>query len=168
MKIFVQKNGEQLGPYTLELVNGLLAQDSLKSTYPAWHEGMSDWVALSQIEGVVDVCSSVPPTFEPAKFNSDVPAPSLEKPSAIKRFLPVIILIVSPIIGLVLGGIVAAGMYPMPEIIDTPDVDVIRERSNQGIAVIEKRMNVQVVGFFGCAAIGIIVAIRRYKSNKIK
>jgi hypothetical protein len=75
MQIFVQKDGQQLGPYTLDQVNEYLAQGSLQATDPAWHEGLADWCPLNQIAGVVDASSPAPPAFDSAAFSPNAAAP---------------------------------------------------------------------------------------------
>ena len=70
MQIFIQKDGQQSGPYTLDQVNEYLAQDSLQATDPAWHKELADWCPLDQIDGVVVADSSSPPPFDPNTFKS--------------------------------------------------------------------------------------------------
>ena len=41
-----------MGPYTVDQINEHLAQGSLLPTDNAWHEGLPDWVPVSQISGV--------------------------------------------------------------------------------------------------------------------
>ena len=65
MLIHINKDGQQYGPYTIDQVNEYLAQGSLQTTDPAWHDGMAEWCPLSQIAGVVDPNSPTPPSFDP-------------------------------------------------------------------------------------------------------
>ena len=53
MEIYIHRDGQQQGPYTLEQVNTFLAEGSLQATDLAFHEGLADWVPLSQVSGVV-------------------------------------------------------------------------------------------------------------------
>ena len=41
-----------MGPYTVDQINEYLAQGSLLPTDYAWHEGLPDWVPVTQISGV--------------------------------------------------------------------------------------------------------------------
>ena len=41
-----------MGPYTVDQINEYLAQGSLLPTDYAWHEGLPDWVPVTQITGV--------------------------------------------------------------------------------------------------------------------
>lgn len=75
MQIFVQKNGQQLGPYKLDQVNEYLAQGSLHATDPAWHDGLNNWCPLTEIAGVADPNSPAPPAFDPARFDANSPPP---------------------------------------------------------------------------------------------
>ncbi len=84
MQVFINKDGQQYGPYTLDQVNEYLVQGSLQATDPAWHEGMADWCPLNQIAGVVDASSPAPPAFDPAAFNPNAAAP----PAAVQSDVP--------------------------------------------------------------------------------
>jgi hypothetical protein len=94
MQIFVQKNGQQLGPYSFDQVNEYLAQGSLLATDPAWHDELTGWTPLNQIVGVVDPGSPAPPAFNPATFNPNAPAPPVAAqstdPSTAPHVAPVI------------------------------------------------------------------------------
>lgn len=50
--IHLARDGTQLGQFTLEQVNGMLTAGQLKPTDLAWREGLSGWLALSELEGV--------------------------------------------------------------------------------------------------------------------
>ena len=49
MQIHIDRNGQQMGPYTWEEVQSYLAQGSLLPTDNAWYEGLEGWVPLSQL-----------------------------------------------------------------------------------------------------------------------
>lgn len=53
MTLFVTKNGQQLGPYSLEQVQNLVANGTLVASDWAWYEGAPDWVQITQIPGFV-------------------------------------------------------------------------------------------------------------------
>ena len=48
MQIYVGKNGQQLGPFTLDEVNSKLADGTFVGTDLAWFEGAAGWAPLSQ------------------------------------------------------------------------------------------------------------------------
>lgn len=51
MQIYLARNNEQAGPYTLEQVNRMLASGQVVLTDLAWHEGMANWQPLQQLTG---------------------------------------------------------------------------------------------------------------------
>ena len=53
MKIYLYKNDEQFGPYTLEQVQAFIETKSFRPTDSAWYEGGEYWTTLSQVPGVV-------------------------------------------------------------------------------------------------------------------
>lgn len=58
--------GHQEGPYSLEQINAYLASGKLRDTdYWAWHEGLTEWVPLYDVEGVTPP-KAAPPTRKPA------------------------------------------------------------------------------------------------------
>ena len=58
MEIYVNKNGQQMGPFSMEVVRSLVAGGTVAENDWAWYEGQSDWVPLNQIPGF----SAVAPT----------------------------------------------------------------------------------------------------------
>jgi len=53
MQLFVMKNGERLGPFSLEEVNRQLAAGTLEPADEAWYEGAPGLRALSSVTGVI-------------------------------------------------------------------------------------------------------------------
>jgi len=53
MDIYINRGGQQGGPYSLDKINECLARGSMQSTDLAFHEGLSDWIPLSQVDGVI-------------------------------------------------------------------------------------------------------------------
>ena len=66
-----------MGPYTVEQINEYLAQGSLLPTDYAWHEGLPDWVFLTEISGVT--LSATPPPFNPTNSKDKEPCIHCEK-----------------------------------------------------------------------------------------
>jgi len=60
MAIYITKNGQQLGPYSMAEVQNLLRSGTLDITELAWQEGLPDWVPLHQIPGFVFVPPAPP------------------------------------------------------------------------------------------------------------
>ncbi len=46
MQIYVNKNGQQSGPYTQEQLQQYLAMGDLAAEDLAWHEGLPEWVMV--------------------------------------------------------------------------------------------------------------------------
>ena len=53
MDIYIQKNGQNLGPYSIAQVNQYIGQGQLSHNDLAFHDGLTNWVPLSSIEGTL-------------------------------------------------------------------------------------------------------------------
>ncbi len=51
MQIYLARNNEQAGPYSLEQINAMLANMQIVLSDLAWHEGMAEWLPLGQLTG---------------------------------------------------------------------------------------------------------------------
>ncbi len=49
MQIYLARNNEQAGPYSLEQVNQMLASNQVVLSDLAWHEGMQEWKPLGDL-----------------------------------------------------------------------------------------------------------------------
>ncbi|MEB3752913.1 RDD family protein [Acinetobacter sp. MD2(2019)] len=49
MQIYLARNNQQAGPYTLEQINQMLAAQQVLLTDLAWHQGMTEWKALGEL-----------------------------------------------------------------------------------------------------------------------
>ena len=72
MQIFITRGEDSNGPFTLEQVQDCLDQGTLLPDDLAYHEGLEDWIPLSELMNSISTPASTPS------------APSTEKPS-IKR-----------------------------------------------------------------------------------
>lgn len=52
MQIFVQKGGQQTGPFSIDQVRRSLAEGFYQPTDLAWYEGASTWIQLSSVPGI--------------------------------------------------------------------------------------------------------------------
>ena len=52
MEIFVSRDGQEFGPYTLDDVNAYLASGQLNASDLAWFEGEADWKPLRELFGL--------------------------------------------------------------------------------------------------------------------
>ena len=65
MEIFINRDGQQMGPYSLDDVMTYLKEGTLVPTDLAWYEGAADWMPLSNVPGVPTRQSSPPPPPPP-------------------------------------------------------------------------------------------------------
>ena len=49
MQIYLARNNQQAGPYSIEQLNQMLASQQVLLTDLAWHQGMTDWKALGEL-----------------------------------------------------------------------------------------------------------------------
>lgn len=80
MQIYVGKNGQQLGPFSLEEINRKLADRTFAGTDLAWYEGAAGWAPLSGVAGVV-LPSAVPTPAAPTPTPAATPAPAQPAPA---------------------------------------------------------------------------------------
>ena len=59
MKIYIGRNGQQQGPYSIEELNKLALSEPITGNDMCWHEGCADWIPLSQFPGFI---ASLPPS----------------------------------------------------------------------------------------------------------
>ena len=53
MQVHIDRDGERYGPYSIEEINAYLANGTLLPTDLAWQDGMTDWLPIDQVIGVV-------------------------------------------------------------------------------------------------------------------
>ncbi|MBT3637233.1 MAG: TIR domain-containing protein [Opitutae bacterium] len=53
MVIYLHKNGERAGPFTLEKIQARLDTGELSVSDPAWFEGCSDWLMVQDVPGIL-------------------------------------------------------------------------------------------------------------------
>lgn len=49
MDLYIARNGNREGPYSVQIVLDMLSKGELKSDQLAWHAGLTEWVPLSQL-----------------------------------------------------------------------------------------------------------------------
>jgi Domain of unknown function (DUF4190)/GYF domain 2 len=74
MQIHIARNGQAMGPFSLEEVNRQLAAGTLSGSDLGWYEGAAGWAPLSSVPGVT-VGGAAPSTPTPA------PAPAAAAPA---------------------------------------------------------------------------------------
>ena len=66
MDIYITRNGQQLGPYSLDETNKNLRGGVIDSSDLAWHAGLSEWVPLSAVTGIMSSPPSPPRAQQPS------------------------------------------------------------------------------------------------------
>jgi hypothetical protein len=84
MDIYISRGGQQFGPYSLADVQADLKTGNIVQTDFAWYSGASDWVRVSQIPGIVKL-------------------PSQPSTSTIEIILLILLSLLLPPVGLVIG-----------------------------------------------------------------
>ena len=91
MQIYLARNNQQAGPYTLEQLNQMLTSQQVLLTDLVWHEGMTEWKALGELTQGKLVYQPIgynPTTPEPAPFqNQDIHQVKIEKKAALNNEL---------------------------------------------------------------------------------
>ena len=52
-QIYLYQNGQQVGPYEVEALQGWIQSGQLKITDQAWFEGCTNWVTLAEVPGII-------------------------------------------------------------------------------------------------------------------
>lgn len=83
MKIYIGKNGEQQGPYSIEEINALARSATITGDDVCWYKGCAEWIPLSQLPGFIPAQPVVgPPPSQIAPVSSvSLPASGIEPTS---------------------------------------------------------------------------------------
>jgi hypothetical protein len=103
--IYVLRDGEQFGPYTMEDANLFLSQGSLLPTDQAWYEGAPDWMPITQVPGIVIAASLLSSPDDLAV----VQAPVTGSPQKMKIIIGSVVGLFALGVGLVFGLGIADG-----------------------------------------------------------
>src|SRR5260221_2076502 len=89
MALYINKDGQQLGPYSVAEAQTLLRSGTVAATDWAWQEGLPTWIPLHQIPGFVSVPPAPPvppvPTATPVAYDAYKPAPPKDNRSLVKK-----------------------------------------------------------------------------------
>jgi hypothetical protein len=103
MEIYISRSGERYGPFSLAEVQADVNAGNIQPTDLAWHEGAAGWAEVWQIDGIALPKRQVPPPPAPAAraayYQSIPPKPSSRGEMA----LLIILTILLPIVGIVIG-----------------------------------------------------------------
>lgn len=61
MEIFLTRNGQKLGPFSVQDVNEMLRTGSATHADQAWYAGLKSWIPLHQVPGVTPPLPQAPP-----------------------------------------------------------------------------------------------------------
>lgn len=86
MQIFIAKGKQQTGPFSEEQIHGMVASGMVLPTDPAWHEGLSGWLPLSQ---VLDLPSGNTQSMPPPFSDQPGPAHSATNSGAMFLYIPI-------------------------------------------------------------------------------
>jgi hypothetical protein len=90
MTLYITKNGQQLGPYSLSEAQSLVAAGTLQPADWAWYEGLPNWIPLLQVPGFA--AGSVPDSASIAATPSLRASSSPVAPARVRR--PVLVWII--------------------------------------------------------------------------
>ena len=65
MKIYIGRNGQQQGPYSIEELNKLAQSEPITGNDMCWHQECADWIPLSQLPGFIPTPPPTPATVSP-------------------------------------------------------------------------------------------------------
>lgn len=102
--IYIARNKEKHGPYSVEDIQAYLSSGHLQLTDLAWREGMSDWVPLSQFPGLnlLEVRLPPPPPIVPPQAVTQTPV-TKRGPSAFSCSGFLIIFVALTVLGMILN-----------------------------------------------------------------
>ena len=66
MSLLINKDGKQLGPFSIDEARGLVRAGSLSPDDWAWPDGATDWIPLKDVAGFSAPAKPVPPAAMPA------------------------------------------------------------------------------------------------------
>ena len=82
MKIYIGRNGQQQGPYSIEELNKLAQSEPITGNDMCWYQECADWIPLSQLPGFIPTPPPTPATVSPAFQQKQPSAASLPTPES--------------------------------------------------------------------------------------
>ena len=126
MQIHIARNGQPMGPFSLEEVNRQLAAGTLSLADQAWYEGAAGWAPLSTVPGVSG--GSAPATTAPATGGTAVAVTVVAPPTEPLAILSLVLsllgmfgfcctpVVLTGIAGVVCGHIALSRIKDRPEL----------------------------------------------------
>jgi uncharacterized RDD family membrane protein YckC len=89
MEIYIEKNGEEIGPFSEDQVRAMLSAGTASPSDMMWYEGEPTWVSLAKLPGLSGV---TPPCVSPMRTPLINPqTPAVERPGFLRRLAGFII-----------------------------------------------------------------------------
>lgn len=76
MEIFIAKNDQQTGPFSIDQIQSMISAGMLNITDMAWHAELPDWIPLHQLLGI---CPPVPSSTTPPALAREIRPPQAKK-----------------------------------------------------------------------------------------
>jgi hypothetical protein len=113
MTLYIAKNDQKLGPYTIAEAQSLVTVGTIQATDWAWYEGLADWIPLNQVPGFAVTAAPAAPV--PVAV-AEAPAPRAKRPVLV-WVLSILFFIFTPfaLLSLVMTLLMASGGIPVPE-----------------------------------------------------
>ena len=76
MEIFIAKNDQQTGPFTVEQIQSMMTAGMLNTTDMVWHAELPSWIPLHQLLGI---CPPIPSPITPPALVQELSPPEAKK-----------------------------------------------------------------------------------------
>ena len=98
MQLYISREGQQFGPYSIEQARDYMASGNLLAEDLAWHDGAAEWVPLAQVPGVVPAAraGAAPRDWIPPLRSATSSAPKATA-SGVVRNVPVREAVIEPV-----------------------------------------------------------------------
>jgi hypothetical protein len=103
MEIYFSRSGERYGPFSIAEVQADIDAGNILATDLAWHAGAEDWSEVWQIEGITVPKRRVPPPPPPVIRAAYYPSAPGKSSSGGEMGLLVILTLLIPLAGLIIG-----------------------------------------------------------------
>jgi hypothetical protein len=102
MEIYISRSGERYGPFSLAEVQADIDAGNIQPTDLAWHDGVTDWAEVWQLDGITLPKRRVPPPPPPARA-AYYPTMPQKSSSGGDMALLILLTLLLPIVGFIIG-----------------------------------------------------------------
>jgi len=103
MEIYITRNGQQIGPYSVHEANRNLSAGKIDPSDLAWHAALSEWVPLSTVPGIMASPPPPPRRHHPPPVPTGSPAGPEKRIPPASPGLPPIVTVLGVIVIVILG-----------------------------------------------------------------